>query len=219
MRMFPCLALIAALSSSSVLAGGFGGPGPFRNDSPLPTGVDGIYQASARATNLTGVISFGIANGAQSTRSSENFYTIFNNGTVFRGSTEVNIEGSNISGILDSDDLSIPTNDDGSIDLPVVFIVRGTRAAGDFRGTIQLTSPNGNFSGTGKLTPTPAEEVQIVGIAISESPFDAGQVIVTLQQVTLAGSDGEVAKFRFKGVRKSLRTGAVETATAAGTED
>jgi len=229
MRMFPCLALIVALSTPSMLAGGFGGPGPFRNQSPLPTGIDGVYQASARGTNLTGVIGFGIANGIQSSRPNENTYTIFNNGLIIKGNTTVNINGSDVTGILDSDDLTLPIADDGSVDLPVVFIIRGQRAAGEFNGTINLNSPTGNFTGNGRLMPTPEETVQIVGISPPRqinnlaiegafTPEELAQItgiVISRTNLVLQGSVGDEVNFRIRGMRKSLRTGAVDSATAA----
>jgi hypothetical protein len=41
------------------------GPPPFTNGSPLITGVDGSYQATARGKNLTGVFRFTYVNGSQ----------------------------------------------------------------------------------------------------------------------------------------------------------
>jgi hypothetical protein len=41
------------------------GPPPFTNGSPLVSGVDGSYQATARGKNLTGVFRFTYANGVQ----------------------------------------------------------------------------------------------------------------------------------------------------------
>ena len=41
------------------------GPPPFTNGSPLVSGVDGSYQATARGRNLTGVFRFTYANGVQ----------------------------------------------------------------------------------------------------------------------------------------------------------
>ena len=41
------------------------GPPPFTNGSPLVSGVDGFYQATARGRNLTGVFRFTYANGVQ----------------------------------------------------------------------------------------------------------------------------------------------------------
>ena len=41
------------------------GPPPFTNGSPLVSGVDGSYQATARGRNLTGVFRFTYANVVQ----------------------------------------------------------------------------------------------------------------------------------------------------------
>ena len=60
------------LAAATVHAGGFGGPPPFTNGSPLPDGVDGSYQASATAPNTTGIIRFKYMNGVQTTNVKEN---------------------------------------------------------------------------------------------------------------------------------------------------
>ena len=45
------------------------GPPPFTNESPLLSGMDGIYQAIASGVNLTGVFSFQIVDGIQTSTS------------------------------------------------------------------------------------------------------------------------------------------------------
>ena len=60
------LALSVILSGATgAFAGSFGGPGPFRNGSPLPTGTDGTYNASFQGENLSGVFRFSINSGTQ----------------------------------------------------------------------------------------------------------------------------------------------------------
>jgi hypothetical protein len=60
------LCLIATMN----FAFAFAGPPPFTNGSPLITGTDGTYQATASGVNLTGVFSFVISGGLQTSTSS-----------------------------------------------------------------------------------------------------------------------------------------------------
>ena len=55
--------LLLICSVATMLAGAV--PRPFTDGSPLVSGVDGNYQATARAKNLLGVFCFTCANGAQ----------------------------------------------------------------------------------------------------------------------------------------------------------
>lgn len=199
MKFSAFAAALVILGTSSLHAGSFGGPGPFRNDSPLATGIDGTYQAAARATNATGLIRFGIQTGVQSGGPQLNQWIFFAEGTIFRGNTAVVVSEGNITGILDSDDLQLPVGDDGSISLPAVFVVRGTRASGEFSGTIELKNPNGLFYGDGRLIPTPSEEIQIITITDDPGILDP----VTVTPVLLGGSTGNEIAFDFRGVRSS----------------
>ena len=60
---FSLLVLVATIGLAR--AGSFAGPPPFTNGSPLQSGTDGTYQAVASGTNLTGVFSFVISGGIQ----------------------------------------------------------------------------------------------------------------------------------------------------------
>ncbi len=92
------LALIAAVSS--LQAGGFGGPPPFTNGSPLISGVDGSYQANAHASNTTGVIRFSYSNNNQTSTLAGNSYVIFSEGLTFSGPVVANITTNRITGVL-----------------------------------------------------------------------------------------------------------------------
>jgi len=119
----------------SAQAGGFGGPPPFTNDSPLTTGVDGSYQASARASNLTGVIRFAYANGNQTAVVARNRYIFFINGDTFTGAVSANINGAKLSGILEGPNTTTAFTD--------------ARMNGQFNGKFQTMSGNYAFKGTG----------------------------------------------------------------------
>jgi len=94
------LAASLILALSSPLASAFG-PGPFSNGSPLATGTDGVYQAVATGTNLTGVFSWAILNGVQLADQANNGWTFFVDGNVVSGNTVANVAENSVSGILD----------------------------------------------------------------------------------------------------------------------
>jgi len=104
-------------------AGGFGGPPPFTNGSPLNSGVAGSYQATARATNLTGVFRFTYINGRQASATdfptfNENIetllvdpyndYVFFVDGIAYRGLVQANINTSSLGGVLDNGAANVP---------------------------------------------------------------------------------------------------------------
>ncbi|HEY5777369.1 MAG TPA: hypothetical protein VIT00_01450, partial [Terrimicrobiaceae bacterium] len=107
------LLLLAALSAQ---AGSFAGPPPFTNGSPLVSGVDGMYKATARGKNLTGVFRFTYVNGSQTSNPQlptgdevsnlltdpYNDYVFFVEGLVYRGLVQANINTSSIAGVLDN---------------------------------------------------------------------------------------------------------------------
>ena len=59
----PAALLILIVASEYLHASA--GPPPFTNGSPLVSGVDGSYQATARGRNLTGVFRFNYSGGRQ----------------------------------------------------------------------------------------------------------------------------------------------------------
>ena len=80
------LILIATIGLAR--AGSFAGAPPFTNNSPLLSGMDGIYQAVASGTNLTGVFSFQISGGVQTPTQNVtlNSWVFFVDGNVIQGS-------------------------------------------------------------------------------------------------------------------------------------
>lgn len=124
------LALFAVLSSAH--AGGFGGPPPFTNGSPLTSGTDGSYQASARGNNTSGIIRFRMSGGNQTFAGND--YIFFSEGLVFTGSTQASIMKSKISGILGTS-----------------FPVTGHTLRGFFSASLDQNSAFGSFSGKGDV--------------------------------------------------------------------
>lgn len=127
------LAALILASVSATQAGGFGGPPPFTNGSPLVSGVDGSYQANARANNLTGVIRFAYSNNIQTTSTTSNSYIIFVSGLVFSGPVTASIANAGLAGVLDSQTAAFSN----------------TQATGNFNGRFDTHSPSYFFRGTG----------------------------------------------------------------------
>jgi len=175
-------------------AGGFGGPPPFTNGSPLLQGVDGSYQATARGTNLTGVFRFTYSGGRQTsapelptgdTVSSlitdpYNDYVFFVEGLTYRGLVQANINTSQVAGVFDNGSANVPVwgGETGGLG---IF----TFMAGFFTGKMDQQSPYAAFSGTG--------EVQI-----TNGSDASGELVLT---------SGSTVDFKFKGVRATLDTG------------
>jgi hypothetical protein len=158
MKYFAFLsALVLGLLNTQ--AGGFGGPPPFTNGSPLASGVDGTYQASVRGKNLSGIIRFTYSGGVQDVFSTNgNSWFIFFEGQVFSGGTEVAINNGGISGVLEAGTFptfpnssnvteNLITGEFSSIQVQAV-----TGVAGYFNGSIDNNSPNGAFSAKGELS-------------------------------------------------------------------
>jgi len=130
--LFPLLVLA---TSSLLHAGGFGGPPPFTNGSPLPTGVDGSYQANARTNGLAGVIRFAYNNGIQTSSTTSNSYTIFSEGLVYTGPVTASITESALAGVLESQ-------------INSTFDIA---SSGSFNGRFDTKSPTYFFKGSGIL--------------------------------------------------------------------
>lgn len=217
-------ALLAATAASH--AGSFGGPGPFSNLSPLQSGIDGSYQATARGENLTGVIRFAYQNGVQSVIATANQYNFFVNGIVVSGSVTASITGKQLAGVLGGQDFNVPTNDEGQTDLPLVLIVRGNRANGQFEGQMDLEDRMSAFSGSGSISSAPDEtnrvifipEISVTGsLAIGENAN-----LIFTNDFVVPGSDiipdepAPAVDFDFEGVRTSIfAQGSGGAATAA----
>lgn len=197
------LALIATVGFAH--AGGFGGPPPFTNGSPLVSGVDGSYQATARGTNLVGVFRFTYSGGRQtsapelptgSTVSNlltdpYNDYVFFVEGLTYRGLVQANINTSSISGVYDNGSANVPVYGSSSDGLGVLAFMSGY-----FNGTMDQQSPYASFSGDGEVTVNTSEEIQelVDGTGTDE---DNPPVFNTFQVITEAFTQD----FKFKGVR------------------
>ncbi|HEY9744819.1 MAG TPA: hypothetical protein V6C99_01225, partial [Oculatellaceae cyanobacterium] len=130
-------------------------------------------------------------------------YVMFVDGEVLRGSTTVAINETTVAGVLEGSGInSFPTNDDGTVSLPVVFVIPGNAAAGQFKGSIDLKHPQAKFSGKGLLTGTAARVDQIIAISEADtgSTF-AGTIFVTNIFITNTGSSFPDTQFNFRGVR------------------
>ena len=139
MRFLPTLALFA-LTLSTASAGSLFGPPPFTNGSPLPTGVQGSYQASAVGQGITGIIRFSYnAQGNPNTTGLNNFI-FFINGTIVTGQTQASIMTDKTYGILITQAVVLPPN-----------LAAFTSTGGSFNAKINTKSPNYSFQGNGVL--------------------------------------------------------------------
>ena len=116
----PAALLILILASDYLHASA--GPPPFTNGSPLVSGVDGSYQATARGRNLTGVFRFTYSSGRQTSNPQlptgstvaslltdpYNDYVFFVEGIVYRGLVQANINVNSIAGVLDNGGANVP---------------------------------------------------------------------------------------------------------------
>lgn len=192
-------------------AGGFGGPPPFTNGSPLLQGVDGSYQATARGTNLTGVFRFTYSGGRQTSAPElptgdsvtnlltdpYNDYVFFAEGLTYRGLVQANINTSQIAGVFDNGSANVPVYGSTTGGLGVLAFLSGY-----FTGSMDQQSPYAAFSGTGEVTVNTSEEIQelVPGTGTSE---DNPPVFNTFQVI----SEAFTKEFKFKGVRATLGTG------------
>lgn len=132
------------LAAATVHAGGFGGPPPFTNGSPLPDGVDGSYQASATAPNTTGIIRFKYMNGVQTTNVKENSYVFFVEGLTFTGNNSVAIRSGKISGVFEI----------GALPTPSPSSLANMTLSGHFTAKANQNSPIYYFTGQGEIRAT-----------------------------------------------------------------
>jgi len=191
---FSLLVLIATIGLAH--AGGFGGPPPFKGSSPLQSGTDGVYQAVASATNVTGLFAFSIVGGIQTSAGNENKWVFFIDGVIISGSVSANISNDKVAGVLDSG-LSggVATDDEGDLDLPAVILVPGNTASGFFTGAIDLNSPIAAFEGEGALQGTPERVDKII---IIDTDLPNGFVEI---RVSIDSSDFDKTEFKFRGTR------------------
>jgi hypothetical protein len=141
-------------------AGGFGGPPPFTNGSPLISGVDGSYQATARGKNLTGVFRFAYSGGRQSSNPTlpsgdsvegllvdpYNDYVFFVDGMSYRGMVQANVNTDAIAGVLDNGAANVPNFDLGD------GLGMSSFMSGYFEGSMDQDSPYASMQGDGKVT-------------------------------------------------------------------
>jgi hypothetical protein len=207
---FSLLCLIATMN----FAFAFAGPPPFTNGSPLITGTDGTYQATASGVNLTGVFSFVIKGGLQTSTSSSviNSWVFFVDGQVVQGPVVAAIDREHVVGVLSGGtSQSLTTGTNGSLTLPTAFIVPGNTASGEFRGSISLNNPYGSFRGKGTLEGAPARIDQLVVITEPSAPVVSNGAVVsgntnvvTVQPIVIPGSSFGITKFKFHGTRVSV---------------
>ena len=156
------LVLIATIN----LARASAGPPPFTNGSPLQSGTDGTYQAVAEGVKLTGVFSFVISAGLQTSDQSAtiNGWVFFLDGNILQGSVVAAISENDVVGILNGvgTTATIPTDTNGTVTLPTAIIIPGNTANGEFSGSISLNNPLAVFEGEGSLQGTPEREDQLV---------------------------------------------------------
>jgi hypothetical protein len=220
----PLLVLIAV----SVHVQASAGARPFTDGSPLVSGVDGNYQATARAKNLLGVFRFTYANGAQTSNPQlptgnsvaslltdpYNDYVFFVEGVVYRGLVQANINVFRVAGVFDNGGANVPNFGQISVVAPTATPTASPTAtptatstaslqnsltlnsfmSGFFNGSIDQSSPDASFQGT-------------------------GSVVVVSPATVIANSTGLVdgssfeRKFKFRGVRN--HTGTTSTSTTS----
>lgn len=202
----PVLCSLAVLASAAFShAGSFGGPPPFTDLSPLQSGIDGSYQATCRGENLIGVIRFAYQNGVQSALPAANAYTFFVSGDTVSGNVTASITGKDIDGVLAGQDFSVPSNDEGSTELPLVFIVRGNRASGYFQGQMDLEDRMSVFKGTGNISPANEETNTVIAIDENNAVItDSAAIDVVVTNFVIQGSSITPTDFDFTGVRTSI---------------
>ena len=207
--VFSLLAVFATIGFAQ--AGGFGGPPPFTNGSPLISGVDGSYQASARGKNLTGVFRFTYADGRQTSAPTlptgesvnnlltdpYNDYVFFIEGLTYRGLVQANINTSQLSGVFDNGSANVAVYGGTTARLGINAFVSGY-----FNGTMDQQSEYSAFSGKGQVTVNESQETRqlVPGTgtgANNPAVFNNIQVI----------SQAFTRDFKFKGVRSTLSTG------------
>jgi hypothetical protein len=224
-----CAVQISALASA--------GPPPFTNGSPLVTGVDGMYQATARGKNLTGVFRFTYVNGSQTSNPQlptgdsvpnlltdpYNDYVFFVEGLVFRGLVQANINTSSIAGVLDNGSANVAVFGGEAAGLGVTAFTSGF-----FNGSMDQNSPFACFHGTGEVTVNSQEDVVVTPEIIIEvqelvegtgtgpdNPpvFNTVPQIVQEEVTELQIVSISVVKFKFSGVRNATGTFAPTTTT------
>jgi hypothetical protein len=189
--------LFVALVSSTIAshAGNMFGPAPFRNGSPLVSGIDGSYQATARASNITGIFRFAYSGGSQTTAQRQNNWLFFREGLVIRGDVEADINQSSLTGILSPPQAISASTNTNTISLPLVFVSSDSSSVGTFNGKFNLKSPTGAFSGEGVFQ-SGASQITTYTI-VNTNGFP------TTIPITNTSATGFTNNFYFRGVRTS----------------
>jgi hypothetical protein len=132
---------ILAIQLTNASAGSMFGPPPFTNGSPLPTGVQGTYHASAVGSGISGIIRFSYNSNGNPSALGVNDYIFFVNGTIVTGQTDASIMTHNIYGILNTPNAIIPPP----------TLVSFDALGGSFTANINTKSPTYSFKGNGQL--------------------------------------------------------------------
>jgi hypothetical protein len=187
------------LSTLSAQAGNMFGPAPFRNGSPLVSGVDGSYQATATDTNIIGIFRFQYSGGSQTSELKKNSWIFFREGQVMRGTVEAAINGSSVSGILAQQAAqSASTNTNATF--PLILVSSSADSVGNFKGKLDLKSPSGAFSGSGVLQSLGSANLRYTVINTNSS----GNIVNQAINVNQGGAQGFTNSFQFRGVRTSV---------------
>jgi hypothetical protein len=221
MKFLLLLSFSFVLSSTLSHAGNMFGPAAFRNGSPLVSGNDGTYQATARAQNVTGIFRFAYSGGSQTSDPAKNNWIFFINGQIQKGTVQANLSDSNLDGVFDSAS-SVSSSTNSTISLPYIVINQNNNSSGTFSGNLQENSPNGTFTGEGFLQglPNTNGEVFIIAEGTTVTGTPPNTVSRTSVQVgavpfTLAGGSIPKTTFSFRGVRTSTSATTATTATQA----
>jgi hypothetical protein len=210
-------ASLVLLLAVQISARASAGPPPFTNGSPLVSGVDGMYQATARGTNLTGVFRFTYVNGSQTSNPQlptgdsvpnlltdpYNDYVFFVEGLVYRGLVQANINVGSVAGVFDNGSANVYVFGDSTGGLGIQQFMNGF-----FNGGIDQNSPYACFSGKGEVTVNSTQEAQILVPGTGTDEFNP-PVFETVQLV----SQEFVRKFKFHGVRNATGTFTSTTTT------
>lgn len=179
------------------------GPAAFRNGSPLVSGVDGTYQATARASNITGIFRFAYSGGSQTATQRQNNWIFFREGQVIRGNVEASIDESSLTGILAPPQAFTGSTNSNAV-LPLIFVSSSSASAGTFNGKLNLKSPSGAFSGEGVFQ-SAAPQVTTYTI-INTNGSNQPPLSVTNSSGTPFTNN-----FNFRGVRTSASTTVITT--------
>jgi hypothetical protein len=171
--LLPVIAI--CLSGNALLAGNWFGPGPFANGAYYPGQYDGVYSASmfgGSPSVVSGVLGFGLRNGAPSTTNStstnsisvdrnQNYFVAIVDGITYSGQTVGNLnnqENSVNGGLFDGIAPSIfsvlvTTNNPGTNQTVTVTQLEQRRTAGgaflaSLTGKKAIITFSGNNTGT-----------------------------------------------------------------------